>query len=36
MELTRREFLKESLATLGFVALPGSAGTVPRYARPDV
>ena len=23
MELTRREFLKESLATLGFLALPG-------------
>ena len=23
MELTRREFVKESMATLGFLALPG-------------
>ena len=29
MELARREFLKKSMATLGFLALPGGLFAVP-------
>ena len=34
MEITRREFLKESLATLGFLALPGGLFAVPAGWKP--
>ena len=34
MELARREFLKESMATLGFLALPGGLFAVPTGWKP--
>ncbi len=34
MELTRRKFLKESLATLGFLALPGGLWAAPAGWEP--
>ena len=34
MNLTRREFLKESLATLGFLALPGGLFSAPAGWKP--
>ncbi len=35
MELARREFLKESMATLGFLALPGGLFAVPTGWKPN-